>query len=121
MLLPELGVAHGAVSRQVRHLETVLGVRLFEGPKNRLALADAGRASLPHLTAALDLMEAGVRGVADEEAGTLDVSRLGTLTMRWLIPRLHVSRRAIPASRCASPPQTRRSTSPGSATTWRSG
>ena len=85
----ELGVTHGAVSRQVRHLEAVLGARLFEGPKNRLALTDAGRALLPHLTAALDLMEAGVRGVADEEAGTLDVSCLGTLTMRWLIPRLH--------------------------------
>jgi LysR family transcriptional regulator, glycine cleavage system transcriptional activator len=30
-----------------------------------------------------------VRGVADEEAGALDVSCLGTFMMRWLIPRLH--------------------------------
>jgi DNA-binding transcriptional LysR family regulator len=92
----ELGVTHGAVSRQVRHLEAALGVTLFEGPKNRLALTSAGRALLADLTAGFDRIEAGVRGMADERAGALDVSCLGTFTMRWLIPRLHRFRAAQP-------------------------
>ncbi|MBX6369899.1 MAG: LysR family transcriptional regulator [Rhodospirillales bacterium] len=92
----ELGVTHGAVSRQVRQLEASLGVKLFEGPKNRLVLTEAGRALLPHLTAALDRIETAVRSVADLEAGPLDVSCLGTFMMRWLIPRLHRFRAAHP-------------------------
>jgi LysR family transcriptional regulator, glycine cleavage system transcriptional activator len=85
----ELSVTHGAVSRQVRHLEAVLGVSLFEGPKHALRLTDAGRALLVHLTTALDMIDAGVRAVREENEGILDVSCLGTFMLRWLIPRLH--------------------------------
>jgi LysR family glycine cleavage system transcriptional activator len=85
----ELGVTHGAVSRQVRMLEDVIGVKLFEGPKNRLALTGAAVLLLPELTASLDRIEQAVRKVSDIEDGVLNVSCLGTLTMRWLIPRLH--------------------------------
>lgn len=85
----ELNVTHSAVSRQVQHLEELLGVQLFEGPKNDLRLTEAGRLLLPGLTAAFDQIEAAVRLVADTEGGSLDVSCLGTLTMRWLIPRLY--------------------------------
>ncbi|MGO4573191.1 LysR substrate-binding domain-containing protein [Microvirga sp. 2TAF3] len=85
----ELAVTHGAVSRHVRHLEDVLGIRLFEGPKNALRLTEAGRTLLSHLTSSLDSIEAGVRAVADEEEGALDVSCTGTFSMRWLIPRLY--------------------------------
>ncbi|NIX76154.1 LysR substrate-binding domain-containing protein [Microvirga terricola] len=85
----ELAVTHGAVSRHVRHLEEVLGIRLFEGPKNALRLTEAGQTLLSHLTTGLDRIEAGVRAVADEEEGALDVSCNGTFSMRWLIPRLY--------------------------------
>ncbi|WP_414473394.1 LysR family transcriptional regulator [Microvirga sp. M2] len=85
----ELSVTHGAVSKQVRNLEEILGVRLFEGPKNSLRVTDAGRTLLSNLTVGLDHIEAGVRAVADEENGALDVSCTGTFSMRWLIPRLH--------------------------------
>ncbi len=85
----ELCVTHGAVSRQVQHLEEWLGVSLFEGPKNAPRLTDTGRVLLPALTAALDQMDSAVRQIADTEDGTLDVSCPGTFTMRWLIPRLH--------------------------------
>jgi DNA-binding transcriptional LysR family regulator len=84
-----LNVTHGAVSRHVRHLEQVLGAKLFEGPKHALRLTEAGRALLPHLTAGFDDIEAGVRKVTETAQQTLDVSCLGTFTMRWLIPRLH--------------------------------
>ena len=92
----ELAVTHGAISRHVRHLEEVLGIRLFEGPKNALRLTEAGQRLLPHLTAGFDSIEAGVRAVADEEEGTLDVSCTGTFSMRWLIPRLYRFQEAHP-------------------------
>lgn len=85
----ELGVTHGAISRQVKALEERLGIRLFEGRRNRLALTAAGRTLLPGLTDGFDCIERVVRAVADEAEGPLDVSVLGTFTMRWLIPRLH--------------------------------
>jgi DNA-binding transcriptional LysR family regulator len=92
----ELHVTHSAVSRQVQSLEAVLGVALFEGPKNALRLTEAGRLLLPALTAAFDQIDAAVRLVADSEDGPLDVSCLGTFTMRWLIPRLHRFQEAHP-------------------------
>lgn len=85
----ELKVTHSAISRQIKHLEEVLGVDLFEGPKNALELTDAGRALLPGLVSAFDQIDKAVRLVADTEDGPLDVSCLGTFTMRWLIPRLY--------------------------------
>jgi LysR family glycine cleavage system transcriptional activator len=85
----ELNVTHSAVSRQVQHLEAVLGVPLFEGPKNRQRLTEAGSTLLSGLMSALDQIDASVRAVADTEDGPLDVSCPGTFTMRWLIPRLY--------------------------------
>lgn len=85
----ELNVTHSAISRQVQILEAALGVSLFEGPKNALRLTEAGRALLPGLTTAFDQIDIAVRLVADTDEGPLDVSCLGTFTMRWLIPRLH--------------------------------
>ncbi len=85
----ELYVTHGAVSRQVQHLEEWLGVSLFEGTKNAPRLTETGRVLLPALTAAFDQMDSAVHQIADTEEGTLDVSCPGTFTMRWLIPRLH--------------------------------
>ncbi|WP_108659357.1 LysR substrate-binding domain-containing protein [Acuticoccus kandeliae] len=93
----ELGVTHSAISRHVRGLEAALGVRLFDGPRNALVLTEAGRLLLTHLTEAFDRIETGVRLVRDEGEGTLDVSCLGTLSLRWLIPRLDRFARAHPS------------------------
>ena len=85
----ELNVTHSAVSRQIQLIEDVLGVPLFEGPKNRLRLTEAGTSLLSGLTSAFDQIDMAVRSVADTEDGALDVSCPGTFTMRWLIPRLY--------------------------------
>lgn len=85
----ELCVTHGAVSRQVQHLEDVLGLALFSGPRTRPHLTEAGRALLPALTSALDQIESAIQAVTRAEDDVLDVSCLSTLLMRWLIPRLH--------------------------------
>ncbi|MDL2407741.1 LysR family transcriptional regulator [Rhizobium calliandrae] len=85
----ELNVTHSAVSRQIQHLEDVLGVPLFEGPKNKLRLTEAGSTLLSGLSSAFDQIDMSVRSVADTKDGSLDVSCPGTFTMRWLIPRLY--------------------------------
>ncbi|AWI59786.1 LysR substrate-binding domain-containing protein [Sinorhizobium fredii] len=85
----ELSVTHGAVSRQVQHLEQVLGVALFAGPRTKPQLTAAGRALLSDLSAALDQIEAAVQAVTRAKDVILDVSCLSTFLMRWLIPRLH--------------------------------
>lgn len=85
----ELHVTHSAISRQVQHLEGLLGVALFAGPKNRMHLTEAGATLLAGLSIAFDQMDLAVRSVADTAEGPLDVSCPGTFTMRWLIPRLY--------------------------------
>lgn len=85
----ELGVTHAAISRKVRQLENVLGVKLLSGPKNRLDLTEAGRTLAGLLTPAFNQIEAAVVAVVDKEAGIINVSCLATFMMRWLIPRLY--------------------------------
>ena len=85
----ELSVTPGAISRQVRQLETSLGLSLFEGSKNKPLLTQHGSALLSGLSAAFDQMESTLRAVTEQAQGTLDVCCLGSFSMRWLIPRLY--------------------------------
>ncbi|MCG7599320.1 LysR substrate-binding domain-containing protein [Halomonas sp. McH1-25] len=93
----ELHVTHGAVSRQIKRLEAHLGVALLEGPKQALRLTPMGRELLDGLTPGFEHLEQAVRRVTDDVEGTLDVTCLGTLMLRWLIPRLHRFQAAHPA------------------------
>lgn len=85
----ELHVTHGAVSRQIRLLETSLGTPLFER-RNRgvfllpvgAQLRDAVQQAFERLDAALEAVRQPVR------QGPLVVSCEPTIAMKWLIPRL---------------------------------
>lgn len=85
----ELGVTHGAISRQVAILEDWLGVRLFAKDGRGVSLTMEGRRFLIEATRLLDGL-----AVASEHLTGRDGSRLlrvnapQTFTMRWLIPRL---------------------------------
>jgi DNA-binding transcriptional LysR family regulator len=84
----ELCVTHGAVSRQVRSLERLCGVRLTQGPRNALRLTDGGDRLYRSLARTFDELESAfteVRADADRE---LHISCVGTLAMKWLIPSL---------------------------------
>jgi LysR family transcriptional regulator, glycine cleavage system transcriptional activator len=84
----ELCVTHGAVSRQVRSLEALCGAKLTQGPRNALKLTDAGERMARSLGRTFDELEQSfreVRAAADRE---LHISCVGTLAMKWLIPRL---------------------------------
>jgi LysR family glycine cleavage system transcriptional activator len=86
----ELNLTHGAISRQMKSLETHLGVRLFRRLNRRVELTDAGAAFLPAARTALDVVEASAaRLSAATRQGPLVVSCLPTFMMRWLIPRLY--------------------------------
>ncbi|MBS0331361.1 MAG: LysR family transcriptional regulator [Proteobacteria bacterium] len=83
----ELNVTHSAVSRQVKALEARLGVRLFQGPKHRLALTPAGQALLPALTHAFDEIATAVRRLKSE-GEDLHLAVNASISVKWLIPRL---------------------------------
>ncbi|MDG4721471.1 LysR substrate-binding domain-containing protein [Thalassospira aquimaris] len=85
----ELNVTQGAVSRQVQHLEEVLGRKLFERQHRSLKLTRAGRNLLDGLTPAFDAMENAVAKVEDRADDTqLSVLAPLTFSMRWIVPRL---------------------------------
>ncbi|GEP53695.1 transcriptional regulator GcvA [Reyranella soli] len=86
----ELNLTHGAISRQMKSLETHLGVRLFRRLNRRVELTDAGAAFLPATRTALDVVEASAARLSTAtRQGPLVVSCLPTFMMRWLIPRLY--------------------------------
>jgi LysR family transcriptional regulator, glycine cleavage system transcriptional activator len=86
----ELHLTQGAVSRQIRELETRLGLSLFERLNQRVFLTDAGAAyakNVGHILA--DLAAATERTMASAGgAETLNLAVLPTFAARWLVPRL---------------------------------
>lgn len=87
----ELDVTQSAISRQMRAMEDMLGLRLFERTGHGLVLTEAGsiyadkiRSKLQDIeTATLELL--AYRG----QGGELTIACLPTLGARWLVPRLH--------------------------------
>ena len=95
----ELCVTHGAVSRQIRSLEEAVGLDLTEGPRHRLRLTEAGERLASSLSRAFDQVETTL---SDLKAGAhveLHLSCVGTLAIRWLIPRLQTFHARHPAVR----------------------
>ena len=86
----ELNVSPGAISHQIRGLEELLGVQLFERRVRAIVLTAAGKLLYPGLqTGFLHLREA-VAGL--KQSGTARVLVVSTppgLTAKWLAPRLY--------------------------------
>jgi len=86
----ELRLTHGAVSRQIKALESHLGVALFRRRNRRIELTNEGVALLPGVRQALHLLETSAAEVSTSpRGGVLVVSCVATFMMRWLIPRLY--------------------------------
>jgi LysR family transcriptional regulator, glycine cleavage system transcriptional activator len=93
----ELGVTHGAVSRQVQTLEHWLGIKLFRRFNRRLELTEAGQHYLAEIGPLLDrLSQASVRLREEHGLRVLRVNALSTFAIRWLIPRLSSFQRQHP-------------------------
>jgi DNA-binding transcriptional LysR family regulator len=96
----ELGVTHGAVSKQIGHLEEQLGVALFRRNGNRLALTDQGGRLLRAATDAFDQLGYAIARIeGDSIAGELRVAVPSALAEKWLIPRLTRFTEAAPGLR----------------------
>ncbi|SHK50973.1 LysR family transcriptional regulator, glycine cleavage system transcriptional activator [Pseudonocardia thermophila] len=94
----ELYVTPGAVSRQVRALESWLGVALFRHEGRTIRLTDVGarylRAVTEHLTAIADATGQVSGRWRPEEA--LNIRSYTLLASTWLVPRLNRFRRSQP-------------------------
>ena len=86
----ELNVSPGAISHQIRGLEALLGVQLFERRVRAIALTAAAKLLYPGMqTGFLHLREA-VEGLKQSGAArVLVVSTPPGLTAKWLAPRLY--------------------------------
>ncbi len=87
----ELGVTHGAVSKQIAVLESWLGVPLFERGGARLLPTPAAARYAFALSAALDAVERGTEAMQATDSESPDlvrVSTTGSVAALWLIPRL---------------------------------
>jgi LysR family glycine cleavage system transcriptional activator len=85
----ELHVSQSAVSHQIKHLEKVLGVKLFDRATRAVVLTEAGRTYLPFLQQAFDSISDGTRlltRVTREDI--LTVRMYSTFAVRWLVSRL---------------------------------
>lgn len=87
----ELGVTHGAVSRQVALLEEWFGIKLFRRGPSQLTLTDAGYLYYREVAAIFDRLALASMEVKDRAApSTLHINAPPTFTMRWLIG--HIAR-----------------------------
>jgi LysR family glycine cleavage system transcriptional activator len=85
----ELCVTQGAVSHQVKALETELAIKLFNRERQRLLITEAGRDYLAVIRDALDRIAAGTeRLIQRQGTGVLTVSTSPDFAAKWLVHRL---------------------------------
>ncbi|WP_068084657.1 LysR substrate-binding domain-containing protein [Polycladidibacter stylochi] len=86
----ELCLTQGAISKQVRLLETRLEVELFKRVRQRIVLTDAGRLYLHDIRGTLEKMTGATRRVMSfgGSEDVLNLAVLPTFGSRWLAPRL---------------------------------
>ncbi len=85
----ELGLTHGAVSRQIGLLEAWLGHRLFVQSGRRMVATQAARAFAAEVSLSFDRITAAAEACGRPQARhILRVSAPTTFALRWLIPRL---------------------------------
>lgn len=86
----ELFVTQSAISHQIKHIEELWGVKLFQRRGRRLVLTETGHALVPvvrdfirRLTSALEELNE-----SDDGSAALRVTLLQSFAFKWLVPRL---------------------------------
>jgi LysR family transcriptional regulator, glycine cleavage system transcriptional activator len=93
----ELFVTQGAISHQVRRLETELGLKLFDREHRHVTLTAAGLRLSVAATESFARLEEAVQSLTRRTPDTvLTVSVPLSLAMRWLVPRLDRFRERAP-------------------------
>ena len=85
----ELCVTQGAVSQQVKALETELGLKLFNRERQGLVITDAGRDYLAVVRDAFDRLELGTNQLLQRQrSGVIKISTSPDFAAKWLVGRL---------------------------------
>lgn len=94
----ELGVTPTAISHQVRLLEEICGLKLFQRRPRPLVLTSAGARLFPVLRSGFDLLAGSLATIAEPDfQAPLRVTSPNAFASRWLVPRLPKWREANPA------------------------
>lgn len=75
-----LGIAQPALSRQMKHLEENLHVKLFERGSRRIRLTEAGQVLYNRVESILGMVDGTVREITEIGSGTKGTVRIGTIT-----------------------------------------
>ena len=75
-----LGMAQPALSRQMKHLEENLHVKLFERGSRRIRLTEAGQVLYNRVESILGMVDGTVREITEIGSGTKGTIRIGTIT-----------------------------------------
>ena len=75
-----LGIAQPALSRQMKHLEENLHVKLFERGSRRIRLTEAGQVLYNRVESILGMVDGTVREITEIGSGTKGTIRIGTIT-----------------------------------------
>lgn len=85
----ELNVTQAAISHQIKKLEELTGVQLFERINRSLKLTFEGRLYLISIRQALENIETATRQLINRDAaGTLNISVLPSFATKWLSKRI---------------------------------
>lgn len=84
----ELGVTQGAISQQIRLLESWLRAPLFERQNRRVVLTPAGQAYLHEVGEALARLASATVRYGEIDATILRVNAPATFSLRWLVPKI---------------------------------
>lgn len=85
----ELHVTQSAISHQIRHVEGLWQLKLFEKHGRTLTLTESGQVTVPVVRDFLNKISATVEGLQQRvEGGAIRVSLLQSLAFKWLVPRL---------------------------------
>jgi len=86
----ELAVTHSAVSHQLKQLESMLGLRLFERSNRGLKITPGGEILLPVLSESFDRIDSTLAQLgAEPSAETIHVTTTPSFAAKWLVPRLN--------------------------------
>lgn len=85
-----LHISQGAVSKQIKQLETFLNIVLFQRQRYGLVLTPAGQRYLQEISPALGRIEAATLAAMapPSQGGILRITCMPTLGAKWLIPKL---------------------------------
>ena len=82
-----LSVTEGALSQQIKQLETALDVRLFDRSHRGLRLTDAGLRLHKPIGAAMGQIQSALEEL-NTQSGRISVALPPSLATKWLMPRL---------------------------------